>query len=107
MSSEREGSNRHAVRVAESFAHLAAGLAGREPDADLLERFQRTESLCKRAVAENAPAELNSLLPKLQAALQTWQEVWPRLGTQREFRQAVAREADLWSRRLTALAKQA
>jgi hypothetical protein len=47
--------------------------------------------------------ERRALLAHVQTAAQTWREVWPRLGGQREFRHAVAREARLWSKRLLEL----
>jgi len=67
----------------------------------------QAEGLCEPANADGATEELASLLPKLRTTFQAWREVWPRMGSRREFRQAVAREAGLWSRRLTALAKPA
>ena len=75
----------------------------REPETVLTAMLEETRSLCEWAVSESS-GELQSLLTNLQQPLTTWQQVWPRLGAQEEFRLAVAREADLWSRRLDAMA---
>ena len=104
---QREGLSRQAEQIAEHFSRIAAGITTQQPNAELTELLKRTEALCAWATPDRGTGELHALLRNLQTALQTWQQVWPRLSGQREFRQAVGREAGLWSKRLTALAKQA
>ena len=66
----------------------------------LPDAFERTGRLCAQ-LAVQEQAEVKQLLTNVQQALQTWQEVWPRLGTSGEFRAAVAREARQWSKRFS------
>ena len=93
-------------RIASGFAEIAAGVTRRVPDAQVTDAIETTRARCEWAATEPASVEAASLLPNLKTALETWQRVWPRLGRQREFRQAVAREAGLWSRHLEALTRQ-
>lgn len=87
--------------IAASFAEIAAQIEGQAQDAALRASFTQAQVLCQQA-ADHAPsAELKQLLTNVQAALTTWHQVWPRLGTQRDFRLAVAREARLWSKKLS------
>ncbi len=90
-------------RAAESFAHLATCVMGREADAAVLAALTETRTRCDAASAER-PGQ-RALFVNLQTALSTWQQVWPRLGGQGEFRAAVAREAEQWAKKLTGLAK--
>ena len=90
-------------RIAANFAAMASGIHARQPDAALGALFEETQRWCEQAASERS-AEQAVLLANLTTALTAWQQVWPRLGAQPEFRQAVAREADLWSKRLQALA---
>jgi len=84
--------------VADAFAAIADGVAAGQPDAALRQRFQQALSACRQAAA-SAPAELQPLLANVQQALATWDEVWPRLGGQEPFRNAVIREARTWAQR--------
>ncbi len=87
--------------IATSFAEIAARIEGQARDEALRALFTQAQVLCQQA-ADHAPsAELRQLLTNVQAALTTWHQVWPRLGTQRDFRLAVAREARLWSKKLS------
>ena len=63
--------------------------------------FEETRALCEQAAGRAGSGALNALLANVSTALRTWQDVWPRLGTQRDFRVAVAREARLWAKRLS------
>lgn len=94
-------------RIAEEFGRIAAAIEARQPDTVVADALNTTHALCAAAASGARSAEARELLTNVQTALETWRTVWPRLGAQREFRQAVAREADLWSRRLQALAQQA
>ena len=93
-------------RIASSFAQIASCVSQRASTAKLTAVLEETQQLCERGTAGPSSDEVKTLLPNLQTALETWQEVWPRLGQQGEFRQAVVREATLWSRRLEALSRQ-
>jgi hypothetical protein len=103
----REPSGQQVACIAAKFAAIATAVIQRRPDPELQDTLEQTQAFCGWAAAGAPSGELKALLPNLKTALETWRQVWPRLGAQREFRQAVAREADLWSRRLQALAKQA
>ena len=62
--------------------------------------LHQTEAVCRNAEGLETREEPRRLLAQLRPALQTWRDVWPRLGAQREFRLAIAREAHGWSKRL-------
>ena len=87
------------ARIAANFARVASCVNERTSEIDLMAILEETETFCQWAV-EGSSAETQLLLRNLTTALGTWRQVWPRLGSQQEFRLAVAREADLWSRRL-------
>ena len=101
----RDPPERRLRRIAVNVAQIASCVTQRTSAAKLMAVLKETQTFCEWAVAGKSTAEVTSLLPQLKTALSTWQQVWPRLGAQGEFRQAVAREAGLWSRRLEALAK--
>lgn len=92
------------LQIAAHFARAASAITEQQPDEALMMIFKETRTLCEQAVAESS-TEMRSLLANLQQPLETWQQVWSRLGEQQEFRQAVAREAELWSKRLSAMVK--
>ena len=92
------------AQIAEGFTSIASCVEHRKPDAALMKALEETRTLCAW-VAPESSGTIRTLLTNVQTALSTWQQVWPRMGSQREFRQAVAREANLWSRRLQALVK--
>jgi len=81
---------------------IAVAVEERQPEAAVLKLLRETTMLCERLTAEATVPQLKTSLAQVQTAADTWQKVWPRLGSQREFRQAVAREARLWSQRLLA-----
>ena len=90
------------VHAAAQVAEIASAIEARRPDAVLLEGFGAARTACERAAAEET-LEAKAALTNLATALKTWQEVWPRLGREQDFRLAVVREARLWSKRLAAL----
>ena len=90
------------ARIAANFSQIASCVSERKPDAALTAILEETEAFCEWTAAAGS-AKTQSLLLNVKTALGTWRQVWPRLGAQREFRLAVAREADLWSRRLQAM----
>lgn len=88
--------------VAAGFQAIAACIEEYRSAEALVDALRRAQALCE-AVADRAGSpDLKALLPNVQQALKTWQQVWPRLGSERDFRLAVAREARLWSKRLSA-----
>ena len=86
--------------MAAGCAAIAAWVEERKPQTALLARFEEVRALCEQAAARERSALLKGWLANMSEALRTWQNVWPRLGTQQEFRLAVAREARLWGKRL-------
>jgi len=64
-----------------------------------MEELTRIQALCDEVIAREPQAEANAVAGNVQLAVRTWQQVWPRLGTQEPFRQAVMREARMWSKR--------
>ena len=90
-------------RLAAHFERIASCIRQRQPETALAETLRQTRAFCEWAAAEERSTSVKQLLLNVTMALQTLQAVWPRMGTQREFRLAVAREADLWSRRLPTL----
>ena len=93
------------AHIADGFARIAACVADRKPTATLTAALQETEALCRQAAA-TMRGEKAVVLTNVQQAIATWRQVWPRLGTQPDFRLAVAREAALWAKRLQAMAKE-
>ena len=81
---------------------VASSSEAHHPDATVVELLGKIQSSCERAAVSGASDEQRQRLTQVQAATQTWQQVWPRLGAQRDFRLAVAREARIWSKRLVA-----
>ena len=55
---------------------------------------------CEMAAAAAKSKEIREVFAQIQKAVETWKSVWPRLGSQQEFRSAVVREARAWSNRL-------
>ncbi|MDP3722337.1 MAG: hypothetical protein Q8R91_02425 [Candidatus Omnitrophota bacterium] len=89
------------TEVSARFGAIAAAIDTGRPAAVLSDLFANTEVLCERVAKEERSAELKALLTNVQTALRTWREVWPRLGTTRDFQVAVAREARLWAKRFS------
>ena len=87
--------------LADRFSSIVACAESHRPDAAMLETLAQTAAACADAASAEQSPEAKQLLINLQTAVTTWQQVWPRLGAQREFRLAVAREAKLWSKRLS------
>ena len=89
------------AQLAASFAEIAERIEGRAQDETLGQLLTKTQTLCQQEASRASSAELRELLTNVQAALTRWHEVWPRLGAQREFRLAVAREARLWCKKFS------
>ncbi len=86
--------------VVSRIAAIATCVEARQPDATVMEVFAQARASCEEAAAQEVSADLKLQLAHLRTVLETWQQVWPRLATQDEFRLALAREARLWSQRL-------
>lgn len=99
-----EGATAPFTRAAEQFAAVAACLEQRMPDEALMARIADATAQCRRIAAEAPDAAQQAILGNMATVFDTWQSVWPRLGAQPEFRQAVEREARLWAKRLPTLA---
>ncbi len=70
--------------------------AGR-PDGEVTRVLADSVSRCARGPQTTTDRRL---IEQLTQVLETWQQVWPRMGRQQVFRQAVAREASQWAKRL-------
>jgi len=92
-------------RIASNFSRISSEIHERRPAEAVTDLLKETEAFCDWAAPEERAAELKALLPQLKTALETWRTVWPRMEQREEFRLAVAREAALWAKRLTALAE--
>ena len=79
---------------------LASGIEVHRPNAMILEALERACSSCHEAVETGRAGALTQILAQVETATTTWQQVWPRVGGDREFQLAVAREARLWAKRL-------
>ncbi|MBI3996635.1 MAG: hypothetical protein HY352_03145 [Candidatus Omnitrophica bacterium] len=90
-------------RVGTIFADLASLIEARKP-ADLIQRaLADLTTVCAQASAQKQAGAAQELLRNVSTAVQTWEQVWPRLGQQPEFRLAVAREARMWAKRFQEL----
>ena len=90
------------TRVVTQMTEIASGIEGDLSDAALTELFGAARTSCERAAATQT-AETRMALTNVATALQTWEQVWLRLGREQDFRLAVAREARLWSKRIAVL----
>ena len=91
------------AHLADEFGRLAASIEGRQSADAIIEIVRATQAACATA-SRTLSGDVGALLTNVQTALETWATVWPRLGSQPEFRQAVTREARLWANKLHALA---
>ena len=94
-------------RVSERFTAITAAAEDDERHAIMGTALSQTKAACEEAAAHEQSGDVKQRLTDVASALQTWQDVWPRLGTQPEFRLAVSREARLWSKRFADAAKAA
>ena len=89
--------------VVHHFSALAESIERQKSNEAVMEALAQTQASCRQFAEEASSAETKRLCGNIQSALNAWKEVWPRLGRQPEFRQAVAREARLWSKRFEVL----
>ncbi len=81
--------------IAEDIAAIADAIEQRRAEEDVAGRIAQALTRCRQSATGRREHE------ELQTVLETWQQVWPRLASQSEFRQAVAREARRWAERLS------
>ena len=87
------------------LVNLSTAIQQHQPVTVITELLTGTITSCDRAAAEASGGPVQQrLVTDVKPALETWQRVWPRLGTDQDFCLAVAREARLWSGRLVELA---
>ena len=87
-------------RLEAQFQRIADAIEQRASDRLVTETLETARALCAETAAQTSDAAARTLFTNVRTALETWHTVWPRLGAQKEFRQAVAREAGLWARKL-------
>ena len=83
------------ARVAALLLRLADAIEQDRQDAVILEALRQARA----ARSANGPAA-SEAFRRVDTVLDTWQQVWPRMGGQRDFRMAVAREARRWAKEL-------
>lgn len=91
------------ARVSALFETLAAVIEARKSDETVHSALAALKAVCAQTVAQELPRASKDLVSNISTAIQTWEQVWPRLGGQPEFRLAVAREARMWAKRFQEL----
>lgn len=84
--------------VSDQLQRVAHAVEQRQ-DAATVAALATARQLCVEQAASQAKAT-RALLDDMAQRLQVWHDVWPRLGKDAGFRQAVAREARLWATKL-------
>ena len=84
--------------ISDQLLRLAHAVEQRQ-DAATVAALATARQLCVEQAAAQSKA-CRALLDDVAQRLQVWQDVWPRLGKDAGFRQAVAREARLWAAKL-------
>ena len=88
--------------ISEQFIEISEQIEKRKTLQAVEKQLAQLRQDCAIAAAQATSEEARESFVQVQQALETWHRVWPKLGTQPEFRLAVAREARLWSNRLAA-----
>ena len=65
--------------------------------------FLKMEHLMESSLDAKSPRAVKEMFEDLRLRVTTWREVWPRLGKDPQFRNAVARESHAWSQKLLRL----
>ena len=86
-------------RISDQFLSIAQAVET-NPGAEIVTALAAARQLCLTHAAEPS-TEARALFEDLAHRLEVWSEVWPRLGKDAGFRTAVAREARLWSHKVT------
>ena len=87
--------------VRKRFAAVAACIEAGGSPAAVTSTLRAAWSQCDREAGQQPDGDAKRQLISVQQALETWQRVWPRMGSQREFGAAVIREARLWAKHLS------
>ena len=93
---QREAPTAQLGHLGSNLSRIASLLDHPQEQQTLLQVFRESEYFVEWT-ATHWPFEIQDLLLQLQVRLAMWRRVWPRLGDKREFRLAVAREAEQWS----------
>ncbi|MBI4342246.1 MAG: hypothetical protein HY599_02640 [Candidatus Omnitrophica bacterium] len=88
--------------MSRAFSAIASCVESDGSPAEVIARLRAAWSRCDQDAAALPDGDARRRLANVQQALETWQRVWPRLGTQRDFRAAVVREARLWAKTFAA-----
>ena len=83
------------ARVAALLLRLADAIEQDRQDAVILEALRQARAA--RSANGSAASETSR---RVDTVLEAWQQVWPRMGGQRDFRMAVAREARRWAKEM-------
>ena len=73
-------------------------------ESDMLSDLLRQMKHITEWIAQDAPLSIQEVMADIQPRLSMWSLIWPRLGAQPQFRNAVARESLAWSHKLLKLA---
>ena len=92
------------IDLASHFSRLER-MCTHPKEANHLEALFRELKYFTERMADGASLELQELLGDIQIRVAMWEHVWPRLGGEGAFRNAVAREAHAWSNKLLKLSK--
>lgn len=82
-------------RIAAILLRLADAVEQGRQDAVILEALRQA-----RAARSANGSSASEAFRRVDTVLDAWQQVWPRMGGQRDFRMAVAREARRWAKEL-------
>lgn len=82
------------------FLEIAEAVGKRSPPQTIEKLLSKLCQECESAARQFTTKEAQAAFIQVQQALETWKSVWPKLGSQPEFRSAVVREARAWSNRL-------
>ena len=90
--------------LSSDFSKLEA-LCARSKSGEVEPLLKEMARFMERSLAGESSKSIQELLSDLQVRVATWRDVWPRLGKDPQFRNAVARESHAWSQKLLKLAK--
>ena len=91
--------------LASDFSRLEEACGSQKTPANCNDLLQEIEYCIGWSMGAEGSIKTKEILADLQMRVATWRLVWPRLGKQPEFRNAVAREAHAWAQKLLKLAK--
>lgn len=86
--------------IRRTFAAIATCVEGGGSLSAVTAKLKAAWSQCDQSAASQSH-DTKQRLSNVQQALETWQRVWARLGSQPEFRAAVIRESRLWAKTLS------